>query len=178
LSIDAGTKDHPQLSNNQQQVRPSAWLGLSCTSNISLFNSSSGTPQPRSSPPSPSSPIRRPSLQPQPSSTALQPSMTPPPLSPTQSRCPLTPLFQRTSSYQFGLASQQSPGAKLARDMLDLMGGGVWDIDDELNKIRSEDTEGPKGLASSKPVPSAARNGKLGKGKGLSSGSKRPGQWK
>lgn len=172
---DAGTKDLPHLSNDQQQVRPSTWLGLSYTSNTSLFNSSSGTPQPRFSPPSPSSPTRRPSLQPQPISATPQPPITPPPLSPAQSRCPLTPLFQRTSSSQFGQASQQSPGAKLARDMLDLMGGGVWDINDELNKIRGEDMEGPK---SSKPVPSAARNGKLGKGKGPSSGSKRPAQWK
>ena len=163
---------------NKQLVRPSTCLGLSRASNISLFNSSSGASQPRSSPPPPSPLTRRSSLPFQPSSTTPQPSLPQCPLSPTQSRCPPTPLFQRTSSSQFGQAGQQSPGAKLARDMLDLMGGGVWDIDDELNKIRSEGSEGSKVLASSKPVPSAARSRRLGKGKRISSGSKRLGQWK
>ncbi|KAF8456894.1 hypothetical protein BGX38DRAFT_884387 [Terfezia claveryi] len=165
---------------NQQRVNPSTWLGLSQsrTSNISLFDSSAGTPAQQSAPPSspalPSSPPPR-SLQ----AHTPPPILPLPPFSPSQEKVPGTPHFRRASSTQFTQNGQQSPGTKLAGDMLEMMGGGVWDIDTELNKMRSEDTqaeaEGPS-KKNALATPTTGR-GKLSKGL-FNSGTRRVGSGK
>ena len=166
-------------SENQQRVNPSAWLGFSQsrTSNISLFNSSASALVQRPAPPSsPALQSPLPSHSPQ---AHTSPPVPPTPLFPSsQEQAPSTPRFRRTSSIQFAQNGQQSPGTALAGDMLEMMGGGVWDIDEELNKMRTEDTQAveAEGLRKTLATPATAR-GKLGKGL-FSSGTRRVGSGK
>lgn len=113
---------------SQSQPRTSAWIGVSRTSGLALFSTS---PLAAAVGPSSQTP-RRP--------------LTPPSaiFSPTQyggrgRQPPTTPSFPRSGSCQF---VPQSPGTKLAGDMLELMGGGLWDIDDELRKMGNKDSAG------------------------------------
>jgi len=63
-------------------------------------------------------------------------------------------------------------------DMLEMMGGGVWDIDAELNKMRSEDTQAEaEGSSKNTLTTPATGRGKLGKGL-FNSGMKRIGSGK
>ena len=172
------SSDPADKSDNQQRVKPSAWLGLSQsrTSTISLFNPQisipARLPAPSSSPALLSSP---PPLSPR----ANTPPSAPPPslFFPSQEQAPSTPRFRRTSSTQLSQNGHQSPGTKLARDMLEMMGGGVWDIGEELNKIRGEDTQPEAdGLSKALATPATGR-GKLVKGL-FNSGTRRVGSGK
>ncbi|KAF8421592.1 hypothetical protein EV426DRAFT_608312 [Tirmania nivea] len=168
------SRDLADKPENQQRVNPSAWLGSSQsqTSNISFFNSSVETPAQRPAPPS--SPALPPSPPPRsPQARTPPPVLPPPPFSPSEEQAPGTPRFRRISSTQFTQNGQQSPGTKLAGDMLEMMGGGVWDIDAELNKMRSEDAQvETEGSSKNALVTPATGRGKLGK-ELFSSGTRR-----
>ncbi|KAF8474588.1 hypothetical protein BDZ91DRAFT_788894 [Kalaharituber pfeilii] len=109
-------------------AKPSTWIGANRASGLAIFDSSPGAPT-----------ASRSSLPAAPLRTTPRPESSRPIFFPTQEReqdaqQPMTPLLRRSSSSQpqFG---QQSPGSKLAGDMLELMGDGVWDIEDELKKL-------------------------------------------
>ncbi|KAI5804129.1 hypothetical protein DFH27DRAFT_393790 [Peziza echinospora] len=134
----------PSTETRKPVEKPSTWLGINRPSGISFFNSSPARSlnHPASSPPPQFHPLSPPQPGEQSPSSTLPPAQNnyfdlQPPKTPVQR--------SRSRGMQPG---EQSPGTKLAGDMLEIMGGGIWDLDDELKKIEKSSTTKPPATAS------------------------------